>query len=57
MRVGANGGISFDKLYDAIQLRYPWFYSKEYIIKIVDLLFQKGIIYQESPCVYAYLQS
>lgn len=47
--------LSFDLLSKMVAKQFDNFYTKDFIFKSIDELFQMGLIYEVSKCTYAYL--
>jgi hypothetical protein len=47
----------FDQIYKAVCQQFDNFYTKEFVFKVIDELFQMGLIYETGKCVYAFLDN
>ena len=52
---GGSGGIPFEHIYKGVCHEYDNFYTKEFVFKVIDELFQMGLIYETGKCCYAFL--
>lgn len=50
-----KNGLSFEHIYKAVCQNFDNFYTKEFVFKVIDELFQMGLIYETGKCSYAYL--
>ena len=49
--------MNFDAIYRSVAQEFHNFYTKDFVFKVIDELFQQGLIYEVSRCTYAYLQN
>jgi hypothetical protein len=49
-------GLSFDAIYKKVTTQFSNFYTKDFIFKVIDELFQMGLVYEVAKFTYAYLQ-
>lgn len=49
--------MNFDAIYRMVANEYKNFYNKDFVFKVIDELFQMGLIYEVSRCTYAYLDN
>lgn len=54
---GSRAGMHFDYLYKAVCQQFDNFYTKEFVFKVIDELFQMGLIYETGKCQYAFLEN
>ena len=47
-----QSGIGFEPLYKEVCRQYENFYTKEFVFKIIDELFQMGVIYETKQQTY-----
>ena len=52
---GTRGGIPFEHIYKGVCHEYDNFYTKEFVFKVIDELFQMGLIYETGKCCYSFL--
>jgi hypothetical protein len=54
---GGSGarGIPFEQIYKGVCHQFDNFYTKEFVFKVIDELFQMGLIYETGKCCYAFL--
>ena len=50
-------GMNFDQIYRKVANNFQNFYTKDFVFKVIDELFQMGLIYEVSRCTYAYLDN
>ena len=50
-------GMNFDQIYRKVAQQFQNFYTKDFVFKVIDELFQMGAIYEVSRCTYAYLDN
>ena len=50
-------GMNFDQIYRRVANQFQNFYTKDFVFKVIDELFQMGMIYEVSRCTYAYLDN
>lgn len=50
-------GMNFDQIYRKVAAQFQNFYTKDLVFKVIDELFQMGLIYEVSRCTYAYLDN
>ena len=53
----AGKGMNFDQIYRKVATQFNKFYTKDFVFKVIDELFQMGLIYEVSRCTYAYLDN
>jgi len=49
--------MNFDQIYRKVANQFQNFYTKDFVFKVIDELFQMGLIYEVSRCTYAYLDN
>ena len=49
--------MNFDQIYRKVATQFNKFYTKDFVFKVIDELFQMGLIYEVSRCTYAYLDN
>jgi hypothetical protein len=49
--------MNFDTIYKRVSMQFSNFYTKEFVFKVIDELFQMGLIYETAKCTYAYLNN
>ena len=50
-------GLSFDNIHKRVSTAYQNFYTKDFVFKVIDELFQMGLIYEVSKQTYMYLDN
>lgn len=50
-------GMNFDQIYRKVANKFQNFYTKDFVFKVIDELFQQGSIYEVSRCTYAHLDN
>ena len=50
-------GMNFEQIYRRVNQSFQNFYTKDFVFKVIDELFQMGLIYEVSRCTYAYLDN
>ncbi len=50
-------GVHFETIYKEVCRHYDNFYTKEFVFKVIDELFQMGVIYEVGRLSYAYLDN
>jgi hypothetical protein len=50
-------GMNFNDIYRQVAQAFNKFYTKDVVFKVIDELFQMGLIYEVSKCTYAYLDN
>ena len=50
-------GLSFDNIHKRVSTAFQNFYTKDFVFKVIDELFQMGLIYEVSKCTYMYLDN
>ena len=50
-------GLSFDNIHKRVSTHYQNFYTKDFVFKVIDELFQMGLIYEVSKCTYMFLDN
>jgi hypothetical protein len=50
-------GMNFEQIYRRVASQFQNFYTKDFVFKVIDELFQMGLIYEVSRCTYAYLDN
>ena len=50
-------GMYFDQIYRKVASQFQNFYTKDFVFKVIDELFQMGLIYEVSRCTYAFLDN
>jgi len=53
----AAKGLTFDNIYKKVTTQFANFYTKDFIFKVIDELFQIGLIYQIAKFTYGYLDN
>ena len=53
----SNRGLSFDNIHKRVSAAFSNFYTKDFVFKVIDELFQMGLIYEVSKCTYMYLDN
>lgn len=48
--------MSFEAVYKGVCQQFDNFYTKEFVFKVIDELFQMGLIYETGKCQYAFLE-
>ena len=51
----SDRGVTFDIIHRQVSSEFGNFYTKDYVFKVIDELFQMGLIYEVSKCTYMYL--
>jgi len=54
---GAHKGLSFDNIYKRCSGQFNNFYTKDFVFKVIDELFQMGLIYEIAKLTYGYLDN
>ena len=54
---GQAKGMNFNDIYRQVSMNFDRFYTKDMVFKVIDNLFQDGLIYEVSKCTYAYLDN
>lgn len=47
----------FETIYKLVCKEFDNFYTKEFVFRVIDELFQMGVIYEKAKCVYTYLDN
>jgi hypothetical protein len=50
-------GLSFDNIHKRVSTQFQNFYTKDFVFKVIDELFQMGLIYEVSKCTYMFLDN
>lgn len=54
-RADQTKGVPFDFIFEEVRQKWPSTFTKEFVFKVIDELFQYGKLYEESKQVYKYL--
>lgn len=57
LRTGGGRGLAFEQIYKAVCQQFDNFYTKEFVFKVIDELFQMGLLYETGKCCYAFLDN
>ena len=50
-------GLSFDTIHKWVSTAFNNFFTKDFVFKVIDELFQMGLLYEVSRCTYMYLDN
>ena len=53
----AERGLSFDTIQKRVTSQFSNFYTKDFVFKVIDELFQMGMIYEVAKFTYAYIDN
>jgi hypothetical protein len=57
LRGAAERGLTFESIYKRVSQAFGGFYTKEFVFKAIDELFQMAVIYEVSKMTYALIPS
>lgn len=50
-------GLNFENIYKRVSAQFSNFYTKEFLFKVIDELFQLGLVYEVAKHTYMYLDN
>ena len=53
----SSRGITFESIYRKVSSQFGNFFTKDFVFRIIDELFQLGLIYEISKGTYSYLDN
>ena len=53
LKTCGGGGLNFESIYKKVSGQFGNFFTKDFVFKVIDELFQMGLIYEKAKYTYA----